>query len=263
MKNLIIGCIVACLLLAWRAWAATAPGYAATDFAIGFANSGAVGPIGLAFDASGNLFVGNYFTGFLYKFGPAGGVASPLTQVNTTPIGGLPAGLAFGKDGHLFLARQSAGDVVELDPATGTIMRTVASISFATGLATDPLSGDLFVSNVSSFVFRISNFASGPGTVISYATVFGVDGLVFGPDGTLFGALFFGGGVAKIAGTNSPTPGAVTIINLPFAIDGMAVSADPQTPFLFGNRNDGVITKIDLSTTPPTLNDIFTGGTRG
>ena len=93
MKNLIIGCIVACLLLAWRAWAATAPGYAATDFAIGFANSGAVGPIGLAFDASGNLFVGNYFTGFLYKFGPAGGVASPLTQVNTTPIGGLPAGL--------------------------------------------------------------------------------------------------------------------------------------------------------------------------
>src|SRR5205807_3087927 len=44
---------------------------------------------------------------------------------------------------------------------------------------------------------------------------------------------------------------------------GMAVSADPETPFLFGNRNDGIITKVDLTTTPPTLTDIFTGGTRG
>ena len=40
-----------------------APGYAATDFATGFVNSGSfgIGPIGLAFDASGNLFVGDYF----------------------------------------------------------------------------------------------------------------------------------------------------------------------------------------------------------
>jgi len=32
---------------------------------------------------------------------------------------------------------------------------------------------------------------------------------------------------------------------------------------LYGNRNDGIITKIDLTTNPPTLTDIFTGGTRG
>src|SRR6059036_1720940 len=29
------------------------------------------------------------------------------------------------------------------------------------------------------------------------------------------------------------------------------------------NRNGGIITKVDLTTTPPTFTDIFTGGTRG
>ncbi|PYO69637.1 MAG: hypothetical protein DMD69_01985, partial [Gemmatimonadetes bacterium] len=113
-----------------------APGYAVTDFATDFPNSG-IGPIGLAFDATANLFVGDYATGFLYKFGSGGGVASTATQVNATPIGGRPAGLAFGKDGSLFLARQSSGDLVQLDPSNGTIIRTVASgMTFATGLAT-------------------------------------------------------------------------------------------------------------------------------
>ena len=72
-------CMLGCMLLAvasiGQAVAGTAaPGYAVTDFATGFVNSGigGIGPIGLAFDASGNLFVGNYFTGFLYKFGGRG-----------------------------------------------------------------------------------------------------------------------------------------------------------------------------------------------
>ena len=239
-----------------------APGYAVTDFATDFPSTNA-GPIGLAFDATGNLFVGDYATGFLYKFGSGGGVASAATQVNATSIDGNPAGLAFGKDGSLFLVRQSSGDLVQLDPSTGTIIRTVASITFATGLATDPLSGDLFVSNVFSTVFRISDFTSGPGTVVSYpSTNVNVDGIAFGADGTLFGS--YGGVVAQIAGTNSATPGAVTTIGTPFGDgDGMALSATPGTPFLYINRNGGIITKVDLTTTPPTFTDIVTGGSRG
>lgn len=239
-----------------------AAGYAVTDFATGFPNGfGGIGPIGLAFDASGNLFVGDYFTGFLYKFGPAGGIATATTQVNSTSIAVGIAGLAFGKDGSLFLARQGNGDVVQLDAKTGTVIRMVATVSLATGLATDPLSGDLFVSNTSQ-IFRISNFSSGPGTVTVYASE-PADGLAFGPDGTLYAALL-GFGVAKIAGTNSPTPGAVTVlpVSVP-SIDGMAISANPSTPFLYGNRNDGIITKVDLTTSSPTLTNIVTGGTRG
>ena len=254
-------CVLGCLLLAGpRVGQAVAvdrvPGYAATDFATGFVNVGGIGPIGVAFDPSGNLFVGNYTTGFLYKFGPAGGVASAATQVNTTAIGGQPAGLSFTKDGHLFLARQVRGDVVELDPSTGTIIRRVAFISFATGLATDPLSGDLFVSQAcfcDNAIYRISNFATGPGTVAVYAAV-AADGIAFGPDGTLYTPNWV------IAGTNAPTPGAVIarLPNVPGA-DGIAISDDALRPFLYVNRQTGIITKI----TPTTLTDIFTGGTRG
>jgi DNA-binding beta-propeller fold protein YncE len=151
-----------------------APGFAVTDFATGFPNTGAVGPVGVAFDSNNNLLAMDYANGVLYRFGPLGGVAGATTQVNTTPIPGAPSGLAFGKDGHLYLARQSASDVLELNPTTGSIVRTVASgVPCATGIATDPLSGDLFVSTVgcsSIGVMRLSGFASGPATVTNYAS---------------------------------------------------------------------------------------------
>ena len=44
---------------------APAPGYAVTDFATGFAyDSNGIGPIGLAFDASDNLFIFDAATDF-------------------------------------------------------------------------------------------------------------------------------------------------------------------------------------------------------
>ena len=248
--------------------AQAAPGYSVTNFATGFGtNGGALGPIGLAFGPDGNLYVGDYVTGFIYKFGPGGGVASAATQLNKIPISGNPAGLAFDKEGNLYLARQQAGDVVQLDPSNAAILRTVVTVPLATGLATDPLTGDLFVSQIQiGTVRRISGFLNGPGTATVYATVGTgneVDGLSFGPDGTLYAAIEseFAG---KISGTNSASPG--TVILLPVAvptIDGIAVSADPDIPFLYGNRNDGIITKMDLTVTPPTLSNIFMGGTRG
>ena len=58
-----------------------AAGYSVTNFATGFGTNGTVlGPIGLAFGPGGNLYVGDYVTGFIYKFGPGGGVASGHQQ---------------------------------------------------------------------------------------------------------------------------------------------------------------------------------------
>src|SRR5438132_3215944 len=54
-----------------------------------------------------------------------------------------------------------------------------------------------------------------------------VDGIAFGADGTLFGS--GRGRLAEIAGTNSATPGAVTIIGFPFSDgDGMALSRSEE-----------------------------------
>jgi len=252
--------------------AQAAAGYRVTNFATGFGNDGELGPIGLAFDPAGNLYVGDFVTGYIYKFGPGGGVASAATQLNKSPIPGTPAGLAFDKQGNLYLARQNvssqnSGDVVQLDPSNASILRTVVSVPLATGLATDPLSGDLFVSQIQiGMIQRITGFLNGPGTATVYATVGEgneIDGLSFGPDGTLYAAIKTQL-VGKITGTNSASPGTVTYLPVIVpSIDGMAVSADPDIPFLYGNRNDGIITKIDLAMTPPALSNIFQGGTRG
>ncbi len=245
--------------------AVAASGFAVTNFATGFFASGyCCGPIGVAFDPSGNLFVMDAGNGFLYKFGSAGGLASPTTQVNAAPITGFPLGLAFTPGGHLYLARQTPGDLLELDTSTGAIIRTVDSICGASGIALDPLSGDLFVSGgpCANTIFRVSNFASGPGTVTAYASVTVPDGLAFGPDGTLYAASF-GSGVVKVSGTNSATPGVATFIASVPSSDGMAVSANPSRRVLFGNRNDGIITEVNFTTATPTLTNIITGGSRG
>jgi hypothetical protein len=89
----------------------------------------------------------------------------------------------------------------------------------------------------------------------------GADGLAFGPDGTLYAAA--GGGVVKIAGTDSPTPGAESFLASVPSNDGMAVSANPGSHILFGNRNDGIITQVNFTTATPTLTNIVTGGSRG
>src|SRR4051812_30807750 len=81
----------------------TADGYSAKDYATGFV-ARKLGPIGVAFDRSDNLYVTNPVDEHVYRFQPGGGVAGPLTQLNAAPISGSIAGLAFSRDGRLFMA---------------------------------------------------------------------------------------------------------------------------------------------------------------
>jgi hypothetical protein len=241
-----------------------APGYAATTFAVGFTAS-AVGPIGLAFDTADNLFVMDDPSGVLYKFGPGGGIASPATQVGPG-LGCCMTGITFGKDGKLYLARQNYSDVVELSPTTGAILRRVAGIPCATGIATDPLSGDLLVTAIgcASSVYRIANPSTAP-VVSVYASPGGTDGITIAPDGTIYTET--GGCVTRIAGTNQPQPPATARLSCVSSMDGIAVAAnaaDPgQPPFAYTNDNSGTIVKVDLAKSPPVQSTIFSGGTRG
>ena len=234
-----------------------------STFAYGFSSNG-IGPVGVAFDATSNLWATDYPDGTLYRFGPAGGSAS--ANFVAGGLGGRAAGLAFTQDGRLYLARQGIGDVVELSTSTGAVLRQVVTgLPNPTGLATDPISGDLFLSLAGGgpHVYRILNFRNGPGTLTNFASV-DVDGIAFAPDGTLYAA--GGGSVFKIAGTNTANPGTVTALNQSgFPYDGIAVASNitGHAAFLYVNRNDGVITKIDLTASPATTSDIITGGSRG
>jgi sugar lactone lactonase YvrE len=245
----------------------TDAGYAASDYATGFPASPTshAGPIGVAFDQSDNLYVADSSDGNLYRFQPGGGVASSATRVTQSPISGQITGLVVSRSGDLYLARYGAGDVVQIDPGTGQVLRTVATVPCATGLAIDPASGDLFVSEnqCGSTIWRVSGFASGPGTTTAYAHVRGVDGLAFDPGGTLYAEA--DGTIAKVNGTQSPTPGASAVVATVPRADGVAFGAPVagQPPFLVANRNDGVVTRVDFNQGGASLSDIFSGGTRG
>ena len=167
----------------------------------------------------------------------------------------------------------NGNNLLEVNPANAAVIRQVAHFDGGSrpALAVDPLSGDLFVSGFDG-IERISNYATGPGTVTHY-TSGDFDGIVFAPDGTLYAAAQTA--VYRITGTNSPNPGTRTaIVFLPGSPDGMALepnAANPAKPILFVNRNDGTITRVDTSTLPdPAPNpcgssctDIFSGGSRG
>ncbi len=243
-------------------------GYAVSTFASGFAyySGNCIGPIGIAFDPQGDLLVGNQYTGGLYRFGPQGGSADPGHLLGY-PLGGGMSGLAFGKDGSLYAAwRPICANylLAQIDPATGQVIRDLNSPECPTGLAVDPVSGDLFASGIGG-IYRISNLATGPGTVTLYSSV-GADGITFAPDGTLYGSDNGTGVVYSITGTNSATPGVATAIATVPGADGITLGTNPTNaslPYVFVNSNKGDIVRIDQTTSPATVTTIYSGGSRG
>jgi hypothetical protein len=243
----------------------TAPGYEATQYATGFpfASCCSWGPVGVAFDTSDNLYVSDYVDAQLYRFQPGGGVAFPATRLTGSALSGGIKGMSFAR-GHLYLARANAGDVVEIDQGTGAVVRRVAGgMSCPTGLATDPISGDLFVSQVcANALVRISGLSGGPVHTSTYSAT-AADGIAFAPDGTLYAAS--GGHLLEIGGTNSSTPGLTRSVAIVPSADGIGVGAAPSgdAPVLLVNRTDGKVTRVDFSKTPPAQQDVVTGGSRG
>jgi uncharacterized repeat protein (TIGR01451 family) len=243
-----------------------AGGWTASDYATGFpyqpgAGEDSAGPVGVAFDRNGNLLVSDVASAALYKFAPGGGSA---TTSKVRGGYGQAAGLTFDKDGRLYMARGTQHDVVELNPANGEIVRTVVTgLPCPVGLATDPISGDLFVSNVfckGGAIMRITGFSGGPGVARPYAGTQDADGLTFAPDGTLYAA--GGTKVVRIEGTNSSSPGRVSdVANVP-EVDGIVYA--PATPlddeYLVVVRNDGQIDRVDFN---GALTPVLTGGSRG
>lgn len=248
-----------------------APGYQVEDWATGFAVNGAgIGPVGVA-PFGGKVYVSEFPTGRIYVFDQgAGGVAGTATELTQTPIAGQLAGLTFDGTGRLYGALRGQGAVVELSRADGRILRTVASgLGCVVGIATDPLSGDLFVSRPCgpAGVLRISAFASGPATVAPYSLTDGdtIDGLAFGADGTLYAASETR--MMRVAGTDQPGAGATVTTIAPLQhSDGVAVAAGPTpqaAPFLLGVTTTGAIERLDLSTSPATITRVMSGGSRG
>src|SRR5438309_505877 len=266
----------------------TIPGESCADFATNFVTglcgdtctpmpgcATCPGPLGLASDPLGNLYVADIVSDNIYRFSHTlGQIACPgqiacsgsNQFVSTSTLSPYkPHGMTFGKDGSLYVnlvlhTNLPDGEVVRLSPSGMSYQVVATGLDWPSGLASDPLTGDLFLSETAgpatNYIYRVS---IATGTVTLYANT-AADGLAFGPDGTLYAAT--PGGVSSITGTNQPQPATVTFITSVSCADGVAISQDEGNPFLYtDNSCGGTITKVDLHTLAQT--NIVSGGSRG
>ena len=134
---------------------------------------GLSGPIALAFDARGDLFVTNNGNGTVSEFAPGSTTA-------TTTLTGLnaPWGLAFDSNGNLFVVNEGSGTVSEFTPGATTASGTLignTELTTPTFAAFD-LSGNLYVPDTGGFLdsYYVAKFTPGSGIASTTATAGGV-----------------------------------------------------------------------------------------
>jgi hypothetical protein len=250
-------------------------GVTATQYATGLPyNPGTlIGPLGATVDANGRLFVAD---GSVYRFD------GPGDATNAAANGGQSTsafiGLAFDSQGHLYVANRGCcglanGDIEEINPSNGQTIKTIRpNLNCPTGLAADPLTGDLFFTesecaapgSADDTVQRISNPQSVTPSPSTYASGMpNADGIAFAPDGTLYVTGHAGGdGVWQVAGTNTADRGHVTSLATDIPGTHLTVGRGPSGGrSLFINRKDGTLTRLDLAGGGETT--LFTGGAGG
>jgi len=121
------------------------------------AGSGLNYPAGLAFDAGGNLYVGNTGGGLqgndtIERFDSLGN-GSVFTSTGLS----YPAGLAFDSSANLYVANEGNTTIEKFDSnRAGTVFATAASgLDLPEGLAFDS-SGDLYVANYNNTILKFN-----------------------------------------------------------------------------------------------------------
>jgi len=232
--------------------AGTTQGFSLSTFVDTFPNGGNIGPIGVAFNSSGQAIIGDYNTGNMYIFNDIDGQhasAGAITGFDGTGIAGL-----VNLGGNLYGAQQSTGQLLALN-ANGTINHVVRSgLTGITGLVADPLTGHLYAS-MSGQIIEIDPVAN----VVTTFEAVGADGLTLSADGT---KLYAEVGGTQIIGYSTATKAQVyasgTITGTP---DGTALGTGALAGDLFVNTNGGTLVEINLSTNVQSV--IATGGSRG
>lgn len=165
-------------------------------------------PSALAYDSSGNVYVGTFFGNTIQKFSSTG---TPLGTFASTGLN-APTFMAFDGGGNLYAANNGNSTIRKFS-STGTDLGVFASVSGPWGLAFDG-GGNLFAADSANNISMIT-----PGGSVSVYASLGTHrsiGLAFDLSGNLFATDFNNNGVTKIA------PGGVvsTFISTTAALDG-------------------------------------------
>ncbi len=239
-----------------------------------------------AYDAAGDLYVPDIVSGRIYVLGPTGGSALDTALPDARFSVGQLSGLAFGKDGKLYASllvtngSYTEPEILQLDPSTGATVGVVTTAADGLGdcpfvIATDPVSGDLFVTDgcVSagspSVLERVSDPSSPHPTVGDYTTQLPYTGglpsagVAFAPNGTIYVAMPGSRVVVSVSGTNASGTPTVSTVGM-FASDpyGVAVAssnASGQATALDVVDSTGTITRVNLTHTPPLQTTVARG----
>ena len=182
--------------------------------------SGSYGTSGMAFDASGNLYVSDQLVNTIRKVSPAGadlGVfASGL---------GSPWGLAFDSVGNLYVANR-AGNTVTKYAADGTSLGVFAStgLSQPIGIAFDS-SGNLYVANFGANTIRKFSSAGADLGIFASSAISLPTEIVFDDAGNLYVANWGTQTVSTYAADGTALGNLVT--GLPSQPQGIAIRRDP------------------------------------
>jgi hypothetical protein len=247
-----------------------ASGFNAANFFFGGVNWGGCGGASIPAFIGNDVYVTEMPTGALYRLTRDGGAVSSANLLATLgPTLNFPVADAEGNLYALFGATSAAfpsGSVVELDPVTGAVLRTLAGgLKCPSGLAIDPLSGDLFLAHQcfggvsdDASIHRIRNPRSATPTLEVYVTLpANPNGmLAFAPNGTLYAAMAYTSAtpsVARVAGTDQPSPPTVTTLSeVPaiYTVTIAEVAPDGDAASLLVLTSEG-LELFDITTSPP------------
>jgi hypothetical protein len=151
------------------------------------------GPMGLAFDRSGNLYFANTQNNIIYKVTPSGNVSTFASGFDA------PYGLAFNSIGDLFVANSLNGTIAEVTPA-GSVTTFASGFNGPTYLAFDA-QDNLYAVNYGSQGSISKITPSGNVTTFADPPPSGFDapsGLAFASTGILFAGISLSGNISEI-----------------------------------------------------------------
>ncbi len=237
-------------------------GWSLSTFASGLPSSGyCCGPLGLEFPTTGGVLVAN-FTGPVYFF--------PTNADNQT-VANATVGSTFGASqpvdltlsgGQIYMANQGGNAIHRLGNTganQGTLTTSIPLFG-PTGLATNPITGHIYVSTLTgnNGIYEI-NPADGATTLLQSGSF---DGLTVSQDGRHLFAADFNSVRQYSTGVNGAPP--VTeeaVFNFADSVDGTALGTGTLAGYLFANANSGNFYQVEIATGTITL--LASGGSRG
>jgi streptogramin lyase len=227
-----------------------------STFASGFpiTSDPCCGPLGIAFPTTGGVMVADYPGNVRVFATDTDGQVASSAPVAQNYGAGNGVGLA-SSGGKIFMTEQSAGQLLQLNN-NGTFNQVLTTgLPAATGIITNPITGNLYVSTLGNNVIWSVDPTTGAKTPFVFASA---DGLGINSTGTILYAEVGG----HILGYNTTTGLQVFDSGFINGADGAAIGVSGTIAGkLFVNTNFGTVVEVDTTTDLQTV--IATGGSRG